>query len=98
MNQLTASVTHFVASRNNPDHLRVMSTLDLKPYKVSLQWIVESMLMGQPVPESDFPIATVDNRSVPQASCRLVKSHSNEGRLVYTASILTQRRFIFLLY
>ena len=58
MNQLTASVTHFVGVRNNQDHLRVMNNLGLSPYKVSLQWMVESMFMGQPVPESDFPLQT----------------------------------------
>ena len=62
MNQLTASVTHFVAVRNNQDHIRVMTTLGLSPYKVSLQWMVESMFMGQPVPESDFPLQTEETR------------------------------------
>ena len=62
MNQLTASVTHFVAARSNQDHFRVMTNLGLSPYKVSLQWMVESMLMGQPVPESDFPLQTEETR------------------------------------
>jgi len=62
MSQLTASVTHFVGVRNNPDHLRMMTSLNLSPYKVSLQWVVESMFMGQPVPESDFPFLADDGR------------------------------------
>lgn len=62
LNQLTSSVTHFVIARNNPDHLRVISSLNLSPYKVSLHWIVECMLMGQPVSESDFPFQAVDAR------------------------------------
>merc|ERR1712029_469819 len=36
------------------DHFKLMQELQLKPYKVTVQWIVESMLMGRPVPEEDF--------------------------------------------
>ena len=64
MNQLTASVSHFVGSRKVSEDYRILQSLGLSPYKVSLQWIVESMLMGQPVPESDFPIPSVETRSV----------------------------------
>jgi uncharacterized radical SAM superfamily Fe-S cluster-containing enzyme len=39
-----------------------MESLGLTPYKVGLQWIVESMLMGQPVPESDFPMPSEETR------------------------------------
>ena len=49
-------MTHFVGSRAVAENLKTLESLNLTPYKVSLQWIVESMLMGQPVPESDFPI------------------------------------------
>ena len=33
--------------------------------KVGLQWVVESMLMGRPVPESDFPFVPLPARPSP---------------------------------
>jgi hypothetical protein len=62
MKQLTKSVTHFVGCRPVPDNIRIMESLNLTPYKVGLQWIVESMVMGQPVPESDFPLQSDESR------------------------------------
>ncbi len=54
LSQLAPSVTHLVCKSAHPGHFRLIEELKLSPYKVTLQWIVESMLMGRPVPEEDF--------------------------------------------
>ena len=54
LSQLTPSVTHMVIKNPVDEHFNLLSELKLSPYKVTIQWIVESMLMGRPVPEEDF--------------------------------------------
>lgn len=54
LSQLTPSVTHMVIKSPVDEHFQLLTQLQLAPYKVTLQWIVESMLMGRPVPEEDF--------------------------------------------
>ena len=54
MNQLTSSVTHMVIDKKVPDHFSILKQLKLDPSKVKLQWIVDSMLSGRPLPEADF--------------------------------------------
>ncbi|XP_071748981.1 DNA topoisomerase 2-binding protein 1-A [Lepeophtheirus salmonis] len=52
MSQLIPSVTHMVVkSFAKTKHLK---ELNLNPYQVTIQWIVESMHLGRMAPESDF--------------------------------------------
>ena len=65
MNQITSSVTHIVVGRAlKPEHQALVERLKINPHKVTLQWLVESMQMGQPVPEGDFTyVAPANARS-----------------------------------
>ena len=54
MSQLTPSVTHMVIKQAVHDHYKLLQELQLTPYKVTIQWLIESMLRGRPVPEEDF--------------------------------------------
>lgn len=54
MNQITSSVTHVVIDQKVPEHFSLMRQLNLSPAKVRLQWIVESMQSGRPLPEEEF--------------------------------------------
>jgi len=57
--QLVESVTHCVHSVDTitvvPETNRLLEELDLSPHMVSIQWVVESLVQGKPVPESDYP-------------------------------------------
>lgn len=53
-NQLTDSVTHMIIGKRDPEHWQLLQRTGIQPYKMTLQWVVESMLMGHPVPEEDF--------------------------------------------
>eukprot|EP00092_Neocalanus_flemingeri_P040838 GFUD01044457.1.p1 GENE.GFUD01044457.1~~GFUD01044457.1.p1 ORF type:complete len:510 (+),score=168.37 GFUD01044457.1:65-1594(+) len=58
LTQLVESVTHcvhsVVTSIMVPDTSRLLEQLDLSPHNVSIQWVVESMRLGKPVPESEY--------------------------------------------
>ena len=54
LSQLTPSVTHMVIRNAIPEHFQIVHEMKLTPYKVNFEWIVQSMLMGRPVPEEDF--------------------------------------------
>ena len=59
LTQLVESVSHVVHSIDTwsiaPDTCRLMDRLpDLSPHMVSVQWLVESMRLGRPVPEADY--------------------------------------------
>ena len=54
LSQLTPSVTHMVIRNAVPDHFQIVHDMKLTPYKVNFEWILQSMLMGRPVPEEDF--------------------------------------------
>ena len=59
LTKLVESVTHCVHSVGTntvvPDTSKLLEQLDLSPHMVSIQWMVESMLLGKPVQEADFP-------------------------------------------
>jgi len=58
LTQLVESVTHVVhavSTLPSPDTSRLMTELDLSPHNVAIEWLVESMKRGKPVPESDYP-------------------------------------------
>ena len=58
LTQLVESVTHCMHSVGNnkvaPETGRLLEQLDLSPYMVSIQWVVESMKLGTPVTEADY--------------------------------------------
>ena len=58
LTQLVESVTHCMHSVGNnkvaPETGRSLEQLDLSPYMVSIQWVVESMKLGTPVTEADY--------------------------------------------
>ena len=58
LTQLVESVTHVVHSVSaamSPETGRLVAILDSSPHHVNVQWLVESMRRGRPVPESDYP-------------------------------------------
>jgi hypothetical protein len=59
LTQLVESVTHCVHSvvTNNvaTETSRLLEQLDLSPHMVSIQWVVESMRLGKPVTEAQYP-------------------------------------------
>eukprot|EP00092_Neocalanus_flemingeri_P010154 GFUD01010944.1.p1 GENE.GFUD01010944.1~~GFUD01010944.1.p1 ORF type:complete len:1552 (+),score=561.52 GFUD01010944.1:76-4731(+) len=59
LTQLVESVTHcvhsVVTSNVASDTNRLLEQLDLSPHMVSIQWVVESMRLGKPVPEAEYP-------------------------------------------
>ena len=50
-NVLTPSVTHMVIRNYVPRHFQLLKDMQISPYKIIPQWLVESMLMGRPIPE-----------------------------------------------
>ena len=50
-NALTPSVTHMVIRNYVPRHFQLLKDMQISPYKIIPQWLVESMLMGRPIPE-----------------------------------------------
>ena len=61
MNSLGPSVTHVVVKTFAKN--RQLKQLGINPFQVSLSWIVESMRLGRPAPESDFPPPSNNNAS-----------------------------------
>ena len=63
LTQLVESVTHCVHSgtSNNvvPDTSRLLEQLDLSPHMVSIQWVVESMKLGKPISEAEYPFPPI---------------------------------------
>ena len=43
-----------VIKKQVPHHFKILRELDLKPYKVTIEWIVQSMFQNQPVLEEEF--------------------------------------------
>ena len=57
LTQLVESVTHVVHAISTAIYSntsRLISELDLSPHNVAIEWLVESMKRGKPVPESDY--------------------------------------------
>ena len=50
-NALTPSVTHMVIRNYVPRHFQLLKDMQISPYKIIPQWLVESMIMGRPIPE-----------------------------------------------
>ena len=61
VNSINRSTTHIVVGDRglDMDHKRVLKQLNFSPHLVGLQWIVESMQMSRPVPESGQVTSTL---------------------------------------
>ncbi len=57
MNQITPSLTHMIVGgqerETREEHLEMLGKLGSTPYRVTLQWVVESMQLGRPAAEED---------------------------------------------
>ncbi len=65
LGQLAPSVTHMVIQDYVGDHFNLLTRHNLKPYRVTMQWLAESMLMGRPVPEEDFAYQESPSNAMP---------------------------------
>ena len=63
VNELTSSVTHVIVNQTIPtEHIKIIDMLQLSPYFVSLEWLIESMHMGRAVSESDFFVSFLQSK------------------------------------
>jgi len=86
LTQLVESVTHCVHSVGTstvvPDTSKMLEQLDLSPHMVSIQWVVESMVLGKPVPEAEYPfppqLETETETILPPQDTQLQASYQQE--------------------
>ena len=81
-------------------HAALIEKLRISPYRVGLQWVAESMLMGRPVPESDFPFVPLSSRPSPAPRKMTGIKNKKAGGKVSSPSQVTRgsfflTRFIF---
>ena len=90
VNTVTPSLTHFVAARRVKAQLDLIAAVKATPYKVSPEWIVESMLLGRPAAEEDFPFKNetpLRKRQKKQVITNQSSGISDESYFFYLESI-----------
>lgn len=97
LTQLVESVTHCVHSVQTntviPDTNRLLEQLDLSPHMVSIQWVVESLRLGKPVPESEYPFpppVEVEQPFLPPPSLILPAPLPIQDTTQFEANLLAQ--------
>ena len=70
---MVESISHCVHSVDTntvlPHTTKLLASLpDLSPHQVSVQWLVESLKLGRPAPESDFTFPALTAREDPAQS------------------------------
>ena len=73
LSQVVESISHCVHSVDTntvlPHTTKLLASLpDLSPHQVSVQWLVESLKLGRPAPESDFTFPALTAREDPAQS------------------------------